>query len=409
MIMSRPCKHNWTDSTASSSSTPASSSSQQANQALDLTQWSVADLFTMCRPEQEHTVMSMHQVRNKKWEKGGEQKRHGQKGSLGSNFFVPQQQEAIVTTAMDHTSFYALDNAAPGTFSTVPAASAPCLVSPFAYSEDPLSFSPPSMANMTQAMGQLQFDGSQASTDMDLCSSPISSSSPLMEGASYGMTGVASPLPCHADMQDQKMQQRCRSKSMVQPTKTHDSPKKSSHQRGNSLAAKSMAGGKRRNSVTSLPGFSSNTHVLRWAAVKRKPTPKKKEPQPRMKKVNQEPQVPLDHNVVMDALRAKLLGLPPPASSSSTTSNSSNAADDHPTISSPNATTSASDNAGPSSSSTSSLRAATPDDKDATTPSPHASSSIPASPRSPPVYTHPTTGILYLDIKQQNKHSNSST
>lgn len=115
---------------------------------------------------------------------------------------------------------------------------------------------------------------------------------------------------------------------------------------------------RRQSSITNLPGFSSSTHVMRWAATK-----KKKPVPPPMVNVNQEPHTPLDHGVVMDKLRAKLLRLPP----------DENATGEAPTTAPPQI------------------------------PSPPQ----PSSP-SPPVDTQPTTGILFLDLKNMTTRRKKS-
>ncbi|CAO3589636.1 unnamed protein product [Absidia cylindrospora] len=117
------------------------------------------------------------------------------------------------------------------------------------------------------------------------------------------------------------------------------------------------------SSTAIMPGFSSSTHVLRWAA------PKKKRPvQPPIVNVNQEPQVPLDHGVVMNALRSKLMRVQSTSSSS----------DSIPSSSPPPPPSSPPENY-------------TRETKSATPP-----------PRSPPVDTKPTTGILFLDLNNKS-------
>ncbi|ORZ21628.1 hypothetical protein BCR42DRAFT_488677 [Absidia repens] len=120
---------------------------------------------------------------------------------------------------------------------------------------------------------------------------------------------------------------------------------------------------KRRHlSTTSVPGFSSSTHVLRWAATK-----KKRISRPIIN-VNQEPQAPLDHKKVMDALRNKLTR----------------------TQTSPSSPTSSS-----------------PLDTSASSSSPPTKPTSPTSPRSPPVDTQPSTSVLYLDLKSNpSRHRN---
>ncbi|ORZ11212.1 hypothetical protein BCR42DRAFT_421759 [Absidia repens] len=118
-----------------------------------------------------------------------------------------------------------------------------------------------------------------------------------------------------------------------------------------------------------MPGFSSSTHVLRWAA------PKKKRPvQPPIVNVNQEPQVPLDHDVVMNALRSKLMRIQPAPSSSDSIASSS----PPPPSSSP-----------PPTNYSREIRSPSP-------PPP------PPPPRSPLVDTQPTTGILFLDLNNKS-------
>ncbi|KAI8331021.1 hypothetical protein BC941DRAFT_439583 [Chlamydoabsidia padenii] len=156
------------------------------------------------------------------------------------------------------------------------------------------------------------------------------------------------------------------------PEPTNMQHDKISHAASNPGIEKKKSSSKRRQlSTTSLPGFSSSTHVLKWAARK-----KRSSTQAPMINVNKEPHIPLDHDTVMEALRAKLMRVQSSPSSEQD-----------------------------------SIETASPP----VTSSPPASSSTPPPPpppRSPPVDTQPSTGILFLDLKYKTprrKKSNSVT
>ncbi|SAM04973.1 hypothetical protein [Absidia glauca] len=163
---------------------------------------------------------------------------------------------------------------------------------------------------------------------------------------------------------------------IMQPAKHSNSAPTSGSNRGIEKKKTASKHKRRQLSTTSLPGFSSSTHVLRWAAKKKRTTV-----QTPLVNVNKEPQVPLDHGTVMEALRAKLLRIQSSPSS------------EQESLDTPFASSSLSSSP-PAASSTPFVGSRTPPP--------------PPPPRSPPVDTQPSTGILFLDLKHKTARRKKS-
>lgn len=163
---------------------------------------------------------------------------------------------------------------------------------------------------------------------------------------------------------------------IMQPTEYSNSAPSTGSNRGIEKKKTPSKHKRRQLSTTSLPGFSSSTHVLRWAAKKKKPPV-----QTPMVNVNKEPQAPLDHGTVMEALRAKLLRIQSSPSS------------EQESLDTPISLSSLSSSS-PAESSTPLVGSKTPPP--------------PPPPRSPPVDTQPSTGILFLDLKHKTARRKKS-
>ncbi|CAO3646149.1 unnamed protein product [Cunninghamella blakesleeana] len=194
--------------------------------------------------------------------------------------------------------------------------------------------------------------------------------------------------------------------SSPQPTSSISSSKKTQPQTGGKLIEKkSKKHSRRQLSTSSLPGFSSSTHVLKWSTnIKRQSQQLKEQQQQQLQQqlqlMNKEPQPPLDHDQVMEALRAKLLKIhSSPSSTSSSSSNDMNESNNENNSSSSSNSNMSSNKNGSSS------PLLTTNHTESTTSSPPPS----PPPKSPPVNTHPRTGVLFLDLKNKpNRRRKSS-